>query len=44
MYLQSVEKSFQIFPWSEIIGMRNRVVHAYFDVNFNIVWNRGVER
>lgn len=26
-------------PWNEMIGMRNRVVHAYFDVNFNIVWD-----
>ena len=20
-------------------GMRNRMIHAYFDVNINIVWN-----
>jgi uncharacterized protein with HEPN domain len=32
-------EEFPDIPWSEIIGMRNRVVHAYFDVNFNIVWN-----
>lgn len=32
-------KELSDIPWSEIIGMRNRVVHAYFDVNFNIVWN-----
>ena len=25
-------------PWDELIGMRNRLVHAYFDVNLNIVW------
>ena len=25
-------------PWNEIIGMRNRLVHAYFDVNPVRVW------
>ena len=25
-------------PWSAIIGMRNRLVHAYFDINTDIVW------
>ena len=25
-------------PWDELIGMRNRLVHAYFDVNLSIVW------
>ena len=25
-------------PWEYIIGMRNRLVHAYFDINLDIVW------
>jgi uncharacterized protein with HEPN domain len=25
-------------PWPEIVGMRNRLVHAYFDVNLDVVW------
>lgn len=25
-------------PWSEIVGMRNRLVHAYFDTNLDILW------
>ena len=25
-------------PWRQIIGMRNRIVHAYFDVDLDIVW------
>jgi len=25
-------------PWTEIVGMRNRLVHAYFDVNLDVVW------
>ena len=25
-------------PWKAIVGMRNRLVHAYFDVNVDVVW------
>jgi uncharacterized protein with HEPN domain len=25
-------------PWDKIIGMRHRLVHAYFDINLNILW------
>ena len=25
-------------PWADIIGMRNRLVHAYFDINLDILW------
>ena len=24
--------------WEDMIGMRNRLIHAYFDINLNIVW------
>jgi uncharacterized protein with HEPN domain len=27
------------FAWSKIIGIRNRLIHAYFEVNLSIVWN-----
>jgi uncharacterized protein with HEPN domain len=30
-------KYFRI-PWRQIIGMRNRIIHAYFDVDLDIVW------
>lgn len=26
-------------PWSEIIGMRNILVHGYFDIDTDIVWD-----
>jgi uncharacterized protein with HEPN domain len=26
-------------PWKEIVGMRNRLVHAYFDVDLGILWD-----
>lgn len=25
--------------WPLIIGMRNRIVHAYFDINADILWS-----
>ena len=25
-------------PWDDMIGMRNRLIHAYYNVNLNIVW------
>ena len=25
-------------PWDDIIGMRHRLVHAYFDINLVILW------
>jgi len=25
-------------PWEKIIGMRHRLVHAYFDINLDILW------
>ncbi len=30
---------FPKIPWADIIGMRNRLVHAYFDINLDIVWS-----
>ncbi len=26
-------------PWQDISGMRNRLIHAYMDVNLEIVWD-----
>jgi uncharacterized protein with HEPN domain len=25
-------------PWADVIGMRNRLIHAYFDINLDILW------
>jgi len=30
-------------PWSTFIGMRHRLVHAYFDINLDILWTTAVE-
>jgi uncharacterized protein with HEPN domain len=26
-------------PWKLMIGLRDRLIHGYFDVNLDIVWN-----
>lgn len=26
-------------PWREIVGMRNRLVHVYFDIDLPLVWD-----
>ena len=26
-------------PWQDIVGMRHRLIHGYFDVDVEIVWN-----
>ena len=26
-------------PWADVVGMRNRLVHAYFDINLDLVWD-----
>ena len=25
-------------PWQKIVGMRNRLIHVYFDIDFDVVW------
>lgn len=26
-------------PWTRVVGMRNRVVHGYREINMDVVWN-----
>jgi uncharacterized protein with HEPN domain len=39
-YQISLESRQQLkeIPWDDIIGMRHRLVHAYFDINLDILW------
>jgi uncharacterized protein with HEPN domain len=30
-------------PWPAVIGMRNRIVHAYFDINYDTAWKTVTE-
>ena len=31
-------------PWKKIIGMRNRLTHAYWDIDLDIVWKTATKR
>ncbi len=37
------QAALQGIPWPQLIGMRNRLVHAYFDINRDILWNTVTE-
>jgi|WetSurMetagenome_2_1015567.scaffolds.fasta_scaffold155228_2 uncharacterized protein with HEPN domain len=30
-------------PWTEIISMRNRLIHGYFEINLDILWETVVK-
>ena len=30
-------------PWQDIAGMRHRLIHAYFDIDLDIVWSTVTE-
>lgn len=32
------QEAFPSVPWRPMSGMRNRLVHAYFDVNHAVLW------
>jgi len=32
-----------VTSWDSMIGMRNRLVHAYFDINHDILWTTVTE-
>jgi uncharacterized protein with HEPN domain len=33
-----VGDQYNSLPWSEMIGMRNMIVHAYFKISTSVVW------
>jgi uncharacterized protein with HEPN domain len=30
-------------PWREIVAMRNRLIHAYFDIDHDVLWKAATE-
>ncbi len=36
---QAVRNSYPEIPWTEMAGMRDKLIHAYFGVNLQTVWD-----
>lgn len=36
---EDTRKAYPAIPWTEIVGMRNRLVHVYFDIDLPLVWD-----
>ncbi|MCL4547024.1 MAG: DUF86 domain-containing protein [Bacteroidetes bacterium] len=36
---ENYKANFSEVPWTDIVGMRNRLIHGYFEVDLNILWN-----
>ncbi len=36
---EDYRRSHPEIPWRDIIDMRNRIAHGYFDVNIKMVWD-----
>lgn len=35
---QKTQKRFPKIPWKDTVGMRNRLIHAYFHIDHDVVW------
>ena len=40
---ESTRRRLPELPWEQIVGMRHRLVHDYFDINLDIVWKTAQE-
>lgn len=38
-----VQNKYQHIPWKQITGMRNRLIHGYFDIDLRIVYKTAKE-
>ncbi|WP_256258558.1 HepT-like ribonuclease domain-containing protein [Saccharopolyspora antimicrobica] len=36
---REVQRAHPEIPWRQMIAMRNRITHGYFDMDLNTVWN-----
>jgi len=41
---QSLRRKYPSIPWKEMAGMRDRIVHSYFGISYEIVWKVVRER
>jgi uncharacterized protein with HEPN domain len=36
---KDVRVKYNAIPWKDIVGMRNKITHNYFKIDYEIVWN-----
>ena len=36
---QTTRRRLLQIPWQDVVDMRNRLIHAYFDIDMDIVWS-----
>jgi uncharacterized protein with HEPN domain len=35
---EAIREKYPTIPWRDIVGMRNKIAHGYFDINLKTVW------
>ena len=40
---ESCKATHSQIPWPQIVGMRNRLIHAYFDIDLDRVWDTVID-
>lgn len=35
---EETRSKYKNLPWMDIVGMRNRLIHGYFDIDMKMVW------
>lgn len=41
---ENLKERYRGIPWRAISGMRNKVIHEYFGVDYNIIWKTVTEK
>ncbi len=36
---ETIRQKYPQVPWRNMAGMRDRIIHAYFDINHSVVWD-----
>jgi len=34
-----IRERYKNIPWAQIVGLRHRLIHGYFVIDYDIVWN-----
>lgn len=41
---KEIKQQYKDLPWSDIVKMRDKIIHSYFGVDYEIVWKTVKER